>query len=125
MRDAQQALEAAGLQTYPGQVVADLPYGVQKRIEVVRALMMKPRLLLLDEPAAGLNAAETDALLELLQQIDDVTLLVVEHDMHFVARLCQQVVVLNFGKQIFQGSPAAAQNDSAVLEAYLGTDDAA
>lgn len=124
VRSAEEALETAGLDTYPGQVVADLPYGVQKRIEVVRALMAKPKLLLLDEPAAGLNAAETDALLALLRQISEsgVTLLVVEHDMHFVSRLCEQVVVLNFGEKIFQGTPQAAQKQPAVLEAYLGTD---
>ena len=124
VKTAENALANAGLDTYRGQIVADLPYGVQKRIEVVRALMARPKLLLLDEPAAGLNASETDALLALLQQISDggVTLLVVEHDMHFVSRLCQEVVVLNFGEKIFHGTPEAAQQESAVLEAYLGTD---
>ena len=121
---AEEALEIAGLETYPGQIVADLPYGVQKRIEVVRALMAQPKLLLLDEPAAGLNATETDALLSLFNQISEngVTLLVVEHDMHFVSRLCQEVVVLNFGEKIFQGTAQDAQAEPAVLEAYLGTD---
>lgn len=124
VKQAEQALEHAGLDTYPGQIVADLPYGIQKRIEVVRALAAAPKLLLLDEPAAGLNATETDALLQLLRKISDdgMTLLVVEHDMHFVSRLCQQVVVLNFGEKIFQGTPEQAQQDTAVLEAYLGTD---
>lgn len=124
VKQAEEALEIAGLQTFPGQIVADLPYGVQKRIEVVRALMAKPKLLLLDEPAAGLNATETDALLSLFTRISDngVTLLVVEHDMHFVSRLCQEVVVLNFGEKIFQGTPKNAQAEPAVLEAYLGTD---
>jgi len=124
---AEDALHQAGLDTYPGQIVADLPYGIQKRIEVVRALMSKPKLLLLDEPAAGLNSAETDALLALLTSIAStgVTLLVVEHDMHFVSRLCQDVVVLNFGQKIFQGSAQLAQQDSAVLEAYLGGNHAA
>lgn len=124
VKQAEEALDVAGLNTYPGQIVADLPYGVQKRIEVVRALMSKPKLLLLDEPAAGLNATETDALLSLFTKISDdgVTLLVVEHDMHFVSRLCQEVVVLNFGEKIFHGTPTDAQNEPAVLEAYLGTD---
>jgi branched-chain amino acid transport system ATP-binding protein len=124
VKQAEEALEVAGLGTYPGQIVADLPYGVQKRIEVVRALMAKPKVLLLDEPAAGLNATETDALLALFTRISDngVTLLVVEHDMHFVSRLCQEVVVLNFGEKLFQGTPKDAQAEPAVLEAYLGTD---
>lgn len=125
--EAEQALHDAGLQSWPGQVVSELPYGIQKRIEVVRALVAKPDLLLLDEPAAGLNPAETDELLALLRHISasGVTLLVVEHDMRFVSELCQQVVVLNFGKCIFQGTPQQAQRDPAVLEAYLGGDHAA
>jgi len=124
VKEAEAALQLAGLDTYPGQIVADLPYGIQKRIEVVRALMARPKLLLLDEPAAGLNASETDALLSLLTQISEtgVTLLVVEHDMHFVSRLCQDVVVLNFGEKIFHGTPQSAQREPSVLEAYLGTD---
>ncbi len=123
---ARATLERAGLGTYPGQVVADLPYGIQKRIEVVRALMAEPRILLLDEPAAGLNNVETEELRRLLQTVSDsgVTLLVVEHDMPFVRHLCNHVVVLNFGRKIFEGTPEAVKQDSAVLEAYLGTPDA-
>ena len=123
---AKATLERAGLGTYPGQVVADLPYGIQKRIEVVRALMAEPRILLLDEPAAGLNNVETEELRRLLQTVSDsgVTLLVVEHDMPFVRHLCNHVVVLNFGRKIFEGTPEAVKQDAAVLEAYLGTPDA-
>src|SRR5271156_5271415 len=90
-----------GLEAYGRGVVGRLPYGVQKRIELVRALIAKPRLLLLDEPAAGLNSAETAALRERLAKIcrqDGITLLVVEHDMNFVGALCDEVVVLNFGR---------------------------
>lgn len=122
---ATQALTDAGLETYPGQVVADLPYGIRKRIEVVRALMSKPKLLLLDEPAAGLNTSETAELQTLLEKVSatGVTLLVVEHDMHFVRNLCEHVVVLNFGEKIFEGTPDSVAKDPQVLEAYLGNDD--
>ncbi len=126
-RQAEDALTRFGLETYPGQVVASLPYGVRKRIEVVRAMMAEPKILLLDEPAAGLNSQESDELQSLLRQVSDegVTLLVVEHDMHFVRRLCEHVIVLNFGRKIFEGTPEAVHRDASVLEAYLGTDDAA
>jgi branched-chain amino acid transport system ATP-binding protein len=120
---AEAALADAGLDTYPGMVVANLPYGIQKRIEVVRALVAEPKLLLLDEPAAGLNTAETAELRKLLERVSakGITLLVVEHDMHFVRELCDHVVVLNFGRRIFEGTPDEVHRDPGVLEAYLGT----
>ena len=123
--EAEAALANAGLDTYPGEVVANLPYGVQKRIEVVRAMISRPELLLLDEPAAGLNDVETRQLQELLEKVSEsgVTILVVEHDMHFVRNLCDHVVVLNFGRKIFEGSPEEVHRSPVVLEAYLGTDD--
>jgi branched-chain amino acid transport system ATP-binding protein len=121
-RTAQAALADAGLDSYPGQVVSNLPYGIQKRIEVVRALAAQPRLLLLDEPAAGLNSAESEALRALLERasLRGITLLVVEHDMHFVRRLCDEVVVLNLGRKIFEGTPDEVHRDAGVREAYLG-----
>ena len=123
VRAAEAALAEAGLGTYPGQVVSTLPYGVQKRIEVVRALAAKPRLLMLDEPAAGLNTTETTELRALLERASaqGITLLVVEHDMNFVRRLCDHVVVLNFGRKIFEGTPEAVHAEPGVREAYLGT----
>ena len=108
--EARAALADAGLRDYERATVGSLPYGVQKRIELVRALMAKPRLLLLDEPAAGLNPAETDVLRDRLAAIcgeRGITLLVVEHDMHFVAALCEQVIVLNFGRKIARGNAGA------------------
>jgi ABC-type branched-subunit amino acid transport system ATPase component len=121
--EARAALADAGLAGYERATVGNLPYGVQKRIELVRALVAKPRLLLLDEPAAGLNPAETDALREHLATTRagrGISLLLVEHDMHFVGALCEQVIVLNFGRKIAQGTPAQIREDAVVREAYLG-----
>jgi len=123
-REAEGLLRRAGLDIAPDAVVANLPYGIRKKIEVVRALASSPRLLLLDEPAAGLNPAETAELARFLREIaaQGTTLLVVEHDMAFVNEVCDSVVVLNFGRRIFAGSMAAARADATVREAYLGTE---
>jgi len=123
--EARAALVDAGLGAYERATVGSLPYGVQKRIELVRALMARPSLLLLDEPAAGLNPAETELLREHIATIcreRAMTLLVVEHDMQFVGALCSQVIVLNFGRKIAEGAPDAIREDALVKEAYLGTD---
>ena len=121
--EARAALAEAGLGDYERATVGSLPYGVQKRIELVRALMARPRLLLLDEPAAGLNPAETEALQMQLERIcagGDLTLLVVEHDMHFVGALCEEVIVLDFGRKIAEGTPEEIRRNALVQEIYLG-----
>jgi branched-chain amino acid transport system ATP-binding protein len=122
--EARAALADAGLGEYADQTTGTLPYGVQKRIELIRALAARPRMLLLDEPAAGLNPAESDALRHHLERVSDtgVTLLVVEHDMHFIGAFCRKVVVLNFGCKIAECTPQEAHGNLAVREAYLGTE---
>jgi ABC-type branched-subunit amino acid transport system ATPase component len=125
--EARAALADAGLVEYERSNVGGLPYGVQKQIELVRALMARPRLLLLDEPAAGLNPAETEALQLHLESIcarHDLTMLVVEHDMQFIGALCEEVIVLDFGRKIAQGSPEEIRDNALVQEVYLGTADA-
>ena len=121
-REAEARLASFGLGTYRGESVSNLPYGVRKKIEVVRALMAAPRLMLLDEPAAGLNPRETADLNEFLLGIAEsgIAMLVVEHDMSLVRGLCTHAVVLNFGAKIYDGPTQHVQEDAAVLEAYLG-----
>ena len=125
--EARAALAEAGLERYASEPGGALPYGIQKRIELVRALLAAPRVLLLDEPAAGLNPAETEALHQALDAIAQrgITLVVVEHDMQFVGRLCQRVVALNFGVKIADCAVGEIHADRRVREAYLGADELA
>jgi branched-chain amino acid transport system ATP-binding protein len=123
-REAREALAAAGLVQYAEIAIRHLPFGIRKQIELARAMLSRPKLLLLDEPAAGLNPAETRALKRQLEAIaaSGVTLLVIEHNMQFVAELCRRVVVLNFGRKIADGSPGHVRSVPEVREAYLGSD---
>jgi len=125
--EARAALAEAGLEAYAGEAAGALPYGIQKRVELVRALAASPHVLLLDEPAAGLNPAETEALHQVLEAIArrGVTLVVVEHDMQFVGRLCPRVVVLNFGCKIAECATGEIHADARVREAYLGSEELA
>jgi branched-chain amino acid transport system ATP-binding protein len=106
------------------QVVSDLPFGLQKRVELARALAAKPKLLLLDEPAGGLNHHEVEELGRLIRRIRDerhVTVLLVEHHMNLVMSICDKVVVLDFGRKIAEGTPAEVRSNPDVVVAYLGT----
>ena len=121
--EARAGLADAGLGIYERASVGSLPYGVQRRIELVRALMARPRLLLLDEPTAGLDASETEEFQIHLRELcagGKLTLLVVEHDMHFVGALCEATVVLSFGRKIAEGSPDAIRDNPDVQKIYLG-----
>jgi branched-chain amino acid transport system ATP-binding protein len=121
-QQAEASMRSAGIDVDPDAGVSGLPYGIRKKIEVVRALMSRPRLLMLDEPAAGLNMRETVELSSFLKSVawDGLTMLVVEHDMSFVHDLCERTVVLNFGRLIYDGPTREVQDSAEVQAAYLG-----
>ncbi len=122
-REGMELLQQFGLADLHGVPAGSLPYGSQRKLEIVRALATGPSLLLLDEPAAGMNARETDALTTLIQDVHgrfNLTLVVVEHDMSLIMRLCQRIIVLNHGRVIAQGTPSEIRANPRVVEAYLG-----
>jgi len=120
---AKDILEVVGLLEERNNLACNLPYGKQRKLEIARALATNPKLLCLDEPAAGMNPHETEELMEIIRLIRDkfnVTVLLIEHDMKFVSGLCDEITVLNFGTVLAQGHPSKALSDPAVIKAYIG-----
>ena len=120
---AMELLSVFGLEGYADQLAANLPYGQQRKLEIARALATEPKLLLLDEPAAGMNPNETQELMETIRFVRDkfkITILLIEHDMKLVSGICEELTVLNFGKVLAQGKTSDVLNDPQVITAYLG-----
>jgi len=121
--DSYQVLEKIGLDAYVNEFAMNLPYGAQRRLEIARAMATDPFILLLDEPAAGMNPQETQELVELiirLRRDEKIAILLIEHDMKLVMTLSDRIFVVDYGKKIAQGSPAEIKANPAVIKAYLG-----
>lgn len=119
-------LEESGLAEYAKETAANLPYGLQRRLEIARALATRPSLLLLDEPAAGMNPVETDELAQFISEIRDrynLSVLLIEHHMPFVMKIAENIYVLEYGNLIAEGTPTEIQENPAVIKAYLGEED--
>jgi branched-chain amino acid transport system ATP-binding protein len=125
-RTAREIVEIMGLTEYGRELAKNLPYGLQRKVEIARALTVRPRLLLLDEPSAGMNLGEKQALIELIRWIRkefNLTIWLIEHEMRVVMNLCEYIHVLDFGATIARGTPEEIQRNPRVVEAYLGKEE--
>jgi len=123
IREAKRLLDFVSLTDLGDQMARNLPYGAQRRLEIARALANKPRLLLLDEPTAGMNPQETDAMTSFIKSLRDdlgITIILIEHDMRVVMGISDQITVLDYGEKIAEGTPKEIQSNARVIEAYLG-----